>query len=27
MQPQKVFLQTFICDLVMNSICACDSFP
>jgi len=26
MQPQNVFLQTFIRDLVMNGVRVCDSF-
>jgi len=25
-QPQIIFLQTFIHDLVTNGVCACDSF-
>jgi len=26
MKPQNVLVQTFIRDLVMNGVCACDSF-
>jgi len=26
MQPQNVFLQTFIHDLITNGVCACNSF-